>query len=836
MPHQRTAGRTPLAIWLIVGVLVLAAVAAAWGLIDHDKRIVARANDEMLTRFADSAAAALNRSLLGADVMLAEFGQQLAPLEAHELGPSLQREWRQHFDVRDITIVGADGRVLAAARQHAGAAAATLPPADFIRAALAQPAPALAISAPLKPTPADEHVVFLARPVPAADDAPQRLLVAEIALSVWATTVAQAAQMPELVLTIERNDGTLLASVPAQDKRLGERVAAPLAPTALGGAALPMPGRLGGVPSIVAVRHSIYPSIRVTAGLPLSAAWAEWQSTRRATIVVTAGFVAMLLAAGGAAHWQFARLARARRQVDQAKGTLERALASMADGFLLCDANDQVVAWNQRYVQMFPWLGDEIAEGVAFARFAEVAARALFPGDPAGGAAWQAMRLARHRSGEGNYEQPLDDGSVIHVIERRTPDGGIVSVFRDVTLAERELARAKTAAEAASLAKSQFLASMSHEIRTPLNGVLGMNALLLATPLDDQQRAYAKTISRSGKALLALIEDIIDLSKIEAGRLELSALPFDPRRLVAEVAAALAPRAHEKRLAFDVIEAAAVPHTVSGDETRLRQVLFNLLGNALKFTASGAVTLEVRVAARDGERVELEFVVSDTGIGIDAQVLPTLFQRFRQADNGIARRYGGSGLGLAISKDLVGLMGGSIAVQSEPGRGSRFSVRIPFAPGAADALAPPETGPGGLDAAPGHALEVLVVEDNEVNQLVIGAALDRLGHRWTLVSDGEQAAAAVARQRFDVVLMDIQMPVVDGIEATRRIRRLPWPQAATPIVALTANAMVEERAAYVAAGMNGYLAKPIDPALLARTLRAVVAAAPAAHPAPAPAA
>ncbi len=400
----------------------------------------------------------------------------------------------------------------------------------------------------------------------------------------------------------------------------------------------------------------------------------------------------------------------------------------------------------------------------------------------------------------------------------RLADGGTVwdGVMTDVT----SLKAAEAAAVAASRAKSEFLANMSHEIRTPLNGVVGMLALLAGTPLTDPQRRYAAVADASAASLLTLINDILDFSKIEAGKLELEAVPFDLPGVVADAAAVLSARAQAKglRLACDVDPGLARRRVGAGD--RVRQVLVNLLGNAVKFTDAGSVTLAVTADDGDGDRVR--FAVTDTGVGIPPDRLHRLFQTFSQVDASTTRKYGGTGLGLAISRQLAGLMGGTVGVTSAVGRGSTFwfTARLP-----ADAAAP--TTPA-LAAVAGPAPAVtagrrlLVAEDNDVNQMVVGELLRRLGYAADLVDDGRAAVAAVARGGYDLVLMDCQMPEMDGFEAAAAIRAAEAAdgRGRLPVVALTANAIVGDRERCLSAGMDDYLSKPIDPQALAATLAA----------------
>jgi signal transduction histidine kinase/DNA-binding NarL/FixJ family response regulator len=369
-------------------------------------------------------------------------------------------------------------------------------------------------------------------------------------------------------------------------------------------------------------------------------------------------------------------------------------------------------------------------------------------------------------------------------------------------------------ADAATRAKSDFLAMMSHEIRTPLSGVLGMLHLLLDTPLTERQRHFAETIRQSGEALLGILNDILDFSKMEAGKLELHPVDFDVHTLVEDVTSLLGPRASEKQLALEHRVAPHVPGMLRGDAGRLRQVLLNLVGNAIKFTDAGSVQVEV---TRLDDHPTLRFAVIDSGIGIPAEAQPRLFQEFSQVDRSGGRRIAGTGLGLAICKKIVGSMGGTIGVDSVPGRGSTFWLTVPFErpQGAAVPPSPHPLPPRTETASP---LRVLVAEDDPVNQEVAVGLLRRYGHQVDAVPDGRAAVDAVRTGTYDVVLMDLHMPGVDGIEATREIRRLPGEKGSVQIVALSASSMRDSRERARAAGMNGFLVKPINPGVLAATL------------------
>jgi PAS domain S-box-containing protein len=523
----------------------------------------------------------------------------------------------------------------------------------------------------------------------------------------------------------------------------------------------------------------------------------------------------------------------AKRNADLLQGSIE----ALDDAFALFDDQDKLVLCNQRYRDIYPLCADVIVPGQTFeAIIRKSAERGQHPQAKGRTEGWVAERLAIHQQPQSRLDQKLNDGRTLRIMERRMPNGYTVGFRVDIT----ELVQQREAAQEASRTKSQFLANMSHEIRTPMNAILGMLTLLGRTPLSPQQADYAAKSERAAQSLLVLLNDILDLSKAEAGKMTLDPQPFSLTQLVSDIHVVTSAYVGDRPV--DLVQQLPqdLPERVTGDALRLKQVLINLCGNAIKFTRQGQVTLSIELIDRSASHVMLKFSVQDNGIGIAQENQAKIFSGFTQAEASTTRRFGGTGLGLAISQRLIELMGAKLELQSALGRGSRFYFTLSMPIAATEETAPnsqTQAGQTTTNAANAGAakvgqpentlpslagMRILVVEDNFVNQQIASELLEGEGAVVTLANHGQEALdlIAAASQPFDVVLMDMQMPVMDGLSATRAIRQT-LDANTLPIVAMTANAMDTDRRACLEAGMNDHVGKPFDLAHLVQVLRGV---------------
>lgn len=802
---------------LILLAILLVAQAGGVAVQVHHARDAALATARGLSdRVSLSVTAAVNRTLVQVDAGLLGLPLLLQPLAAQnslsvDAANELLRQINSHnFTHRDLLIVLPDGRSIAAA-QPGSRRRLLSPPLGPLYVPVGYGHEGLSIAGPVLNPMTGEPSLFLARAVTVPGLGPAHA-VAEVPLSAIDSLLTSGGDLPGLRVMLTRGDGTLLGSAPAEAMTPGQRVA----PASGSGRALV--SRLDGHPVIATTRATLYPGITVTAELDEHAALANWREDRNAAIVLAGAFSIMLVALGGIMLFWLTQREGRERERQRWRQTLETAINSMTEGFVMFDRHDRLIICNESYRRMYSISAPFIREGASFDDIIRQGAlRGQYP-QLQGDIEEFLQDIRRQRAtGVADIERLLPDGTWVLITERRMPGGGTVGIRTNITTLKRameEASAARDAAQQASAARGMFLARMSHELRTPLNAVLGFaQILMLDKQLDARGQDHLRHMSEAAAHLRDVVNTLLDLSKAEAGKLEITPRPTPLRPLVESATGLLSVEAERRALAITLEMDEALPATVMADAMRLRQVLLNLLSNAVKFSTPGTRII-LRVRATPGAGV-LRFEVEDGGPGIPAHRRGQLFRDFSQIKLLPEAELSGTGLGLAISAQITAAMGGRIGVTDGQAKGALFWVELPLAKAGPPGPAPGEAAP------PQQGLRLLVVDDIAVNRLLARVMLEQAGHIVDLANNGEEALAAVQCGGYDAVLMDVQMPLMDGLEATRRIRQLAGAAGRTPVIALSASAMTDQVEACRAAGMDAHLAKPIDRLELLATVQEI---------------
>lgn len=810
-------------------ILVLVAQAlAVVALLDTSRRAAIQAASSLTERAGHAVQDAVNRSLFQIDATLASLPALLAPfLPEGALGPELNQSGAnmllrtinsQNFAFRDLLLADAQGMAVAAALSSSRRRPLPTAVRDQSMAAGLN-ATGLSVSDPVRNTVNGEWALFFSRPLRVAG-LESLSGIAEVQVAALTSLMAPGMATPGLRLWLERSDGTILAAT-SEDR--GRRLA--LSAT-VPGEARTRPSRLDGREVINTSWQTLYPALRLTAEMDMEQALAGWRASRDRTVLISVLFAVLLLALLAALLFWLALRDRAEADRLHWRRQLENALNSMADGFVMFDAEDRLVVCNRSYREMYSLSAPFIRPGALFDDIVrEGARRGQYPqleGPEIESNIDHFVEDLKRRRRQGTLQQIerlLPDGRWLLLTERQVPDGGIVGIRTDITELKRamaELGDARDVAQRASAAKGMFLARMSHELRTPLNAVLGFTDLLMQNgTVSGEQREQLSLVQDAAAHLRDVVNTLLDLSKAEARSPELKPRPAALRPLAEVCAALVAPEVGRRRIALALDFDPTLPTTVMVDPLPLRQILLNLLSNAVKFTPSGErVVMRLRNTTTPG-RIRIE--VEDSGIGVPPEKRDMLFREFSQISAPLDPAAASTGLGLSISAQLVAAMGGRIGCDSAPVKGAIFWVELPM-PAVEDAAQPPPAPPGAPPGVPApepqpitaRSLRLLVADDILVNRTLARIMLERAGHTVELVANGAEAVEAVQRTHFDAVLMDVQMPLMDGLEATRQIRALPKPASRVLIVALSASAMTDQVQACLAAGMDGHLAKPIN--------------------------
>ncbi len=804
--------------------LLIAQIVATALLVNRAKDAQIAAAMDSLNKIGRSTEAAINRSFVQVDAMLAGLPAVLAPfqrdgrLEVSQVNRVLRELNNQNFTYRDILLIGQDGLPVATALPVSRRRRLPLPSASSFAEVAARGGSVL-IGGPVLNANTGEWTLFFARNIVLPTLGPV-MAVAEVPVPVVQSILSSAGESLGLRVTLERDDGTLLASVPHDETRIGQRLVPAGMSLRSTETSQTVKSRFASEWVFASVRPTLYPALTVAVTLEVDTALRGWYADRSRAFLVSGALGLMILLVAGALMVGLRQRERIEDERATARRTLENALESMSDGFVMFDPDDRLIACNSRYKDFYKISAPFIVPGALFDDIMrEGALRGQYPQAQGDIETFVSESKAFHRGNHPPMERLLPDGRWVLITERRTPDGGVVGIRTDITPLKRamqDLAAARDTARAAGEAKSQFLARMSHELRTPLNGILGFSELLLEdSRLADDQRDKLRTLYNAGKHLLELVNGLLDLSKIESGRMELATRAFPLQEVIQSSAALVAPDVMRKKLEFTLNFDPRLPKSVMGDPTRLRQVILNLLSNAVKFTPSGG---SIYFIARRKESERLRIEVRDTGPGISPENQRLIFEDFVQIASMTQSEALGTGLGLAITSRLVKQMGGEIGCQSNSGAGSTFWIEIPLLMAEIPEAVPEVPRQDLSSQLHDHPLRILVVDDVKANRDVAGALLASLGHQVACAGGGVEALEKLPKEPFDLVLMDLQMPQMDGFETARAIRAMPAPLGRVPIFALTASVMPDQIAAAREAGMDGHIGKPLSRDALAAGL------------------